>query len=273
MLWLLLLQIWASCLWLEHSELVPFFSNCSQFFYEGYLPNDALKPANPAWICQSYNKKYFFVTLYDRNRRIPVYSAYIYEPGNASRPQGSLIEPQLVDKSYSPDMERQKNFLNQQHVSLKDLKKSQAVLEDYQNLIGLTHGHLNPSGHHPTYNSKLTTFTLTNIVPQDKQLNNGAWSRYEVGTMKKKSKGCNTTYVIVGAVPGNTNIPGGRVNKPSYIWSSACCETSKTTRAWAVIAENNQDQVTLLTLGELEARLTKLYGRGQISLFYRDCPR
>ncbi|NXS10192.1 ENDD1 protein, partial [Neodrepanis coruscans] len=203
MLWLLLLQVWANCLWLGHSEVVPSFASCLQFFYKNTLPNNALQPANPAWICQRYKNQYYFATLYDKNRLIPIYSAYIYDPGNAPRPQKWLIEPQLLGKSYPPDMEEQANFLNQYHVSLEDLKKSQAVREDYNKLIGLTHGHLNPSGHHSTYRSRLTTFTLTNVVPQDANLNNGAWSRYEVGTMSKKSKGCKTTYVIVGAVPGN----------------------------------------------------------------------
>ncbi|NXA14428.1 ENDD1 protein, partial [Sapayoa aenigma] len=273
MLWLLLLQVWVSCLPLGHSEVVTSFASCPQFFYQKTFPNNALQPANSVQICQRYKNQYFFATLYDKNRRIPVYSAYIYQLGNAPRPQAWLIEPQLMGKTYPEDMEKQSTFLHQSHVSLEDLKKSQAVIEDYKKLIGLTHGHLNPSGHQPTYTSKLTTFTLTNVVPQDEKLNNGAWSRYEVGTMSKKSKGCRTTYVIAGAVPGNTPIPGGRVNKPSHIWSSACCETSTNMKAWAVIAENNQDQVTLLTLGELEAKLTKLYGRGQVSLFHRDCPR
>ncbi|NXE96003.1 ENDD1 protein, partial [Menura novaehollandiae] len=273
MLWLLLLQVSASCLWLGHSEVVNSFATCPQFFYQNSPPNNALQPANPAWICQRYDNQHYFATLYDRNRRIPVYSAYIYQPGTAPRPQAWLVEPQLIGPTYPKDMEKQKDFEMQYSHIIQQLSQSQAVLEDYQKLTGLTHGHLNPSGHHKTYKTRLTTFTLTNVVPQDQALNNGAWSRYEVGTMSKKSKGCTATYVIVGAVPGNSYIAKGRVNKPSHIWSAACCQTNTSMKAWAVIAENNKDQVELLTLGELEARLTKLYGRGQVSLFHRDCPR
>ncbi|NXA86199.1 ENDD1 protein, partial [Melanocharis versteri] len=271
MLRLLLLQVLVSCLWLGHSEVVRSFVSCPQFFYRNTPPNNALQPANPAWICQRYNNQYHYATLYDRNRRIPVYSAYIYQPGSDPRPQVWLVEPQLINTAYSKDMEKELTLL--ERVTIEELKKSQAVLEDYNNLADLSHGHLNPSGHQKTYIGKLTTFTLTNVVPQDKKLNNGAWSRYEVGTMSKKRKSCTTTYVITGAVPGQNSIAQGRVNVPSYIWSAACCKTETNMKAWAVIAENNKDEVQLLTLGELEAKLSRLYGRGQVALFHRDCPR
>ncbi|NWW75062.1 ENDD1 protein, partial [Climacteris rufus] len=274
-LWLLLLlQVLASCIWLGHSEVVTSFASCPQFFYEETPPNEALEPPNPAWICQCYNNEYYFATLYDRNRRIPVYSAYIYQPGSAPTNEGWLVEPQLIDLTLPYFMAEELTVIDQYGVSFEKLSQSQAVLEDYKNLIGLTHGHLNPSDHHNTYSSKYPTFTLTNVVPQDEKLNNGAWSRYLSRTMRMKSKDCTTTYVIVGAVPGNNYIAKGRVNKPSHLWSAACCVVDNNyIKAWAVIAENDKNQVQLLTLGELEDTLTELYGKGQVSLFHRDCPR
>uniref|UniRef100_A0A8C3JIF8 Uncharacterized protein n=1 Tax=Calidris pygmaea TaxID=425635 RepID=A0A8C3JIF8_9CHAR len=100
MLLLLLLQVLASCLWLGHSEVVPSFESCPQFFFQGTPPNDVLNPNNPAWICQHYNSEYHFATLYNRDLRIPVYSAYIYEPGPGPRPHISMIEPQVSVLSY-----------------------------------------------------------------------------------------------------------------------------------------------------------------------------
>lgn len=92
--------------------------------------------------------------------------------------------------------------------------------------------------------------------------------------MKMKTQGCKTTYVVVGAVPGNNYIAKGRVNIPSYLWSSACCEVDTHHRkSWAVIAENDKNEVRLLTLGELEDELTRLYGGKQVSLFNNNCPR
>ncbi|NXX89811.1 ENDD1 protein, partial [Centropus bengalensis] len=275
MLLLLLLQISASCLWLGRSEVVTSFkSSCPQFFFRGTPPNEALEPESPAWICQCYKNQYYFATLYDRKRRIPVYSAYLYQPGSGTRPKTWLVEPQLMGPSYPKTMEREWTLLNNFHVSSEEISKSQAILQDYKNLTGLNRGHLNPSSHHSNSSSRIATFTLTNIVPQNEKLNGGAWNNYEQQTMMRRTQGCETTYVIVGAVPGNNYIAKGKVNKPSHIWSSACCEVDNNHRkTWAVIAENDKNEVQLLTLGELEDVLTRLYGREQVSLFDSDCPR
>ncbi|NWU90628.1 ENDD1 protein, partial [Upupa epops] len=275
MLLLLLLQVSAICLWLGHSEVVRSFeSSCPQFFFRETPPNEALEPESPAWICQRYKSQYYFATLYDRDRRIPVYSAYLYQPGPGKRPKTWLVEPQLMGATYPKSMEREWTLLNYFNASLEQLSKSQAILQDYKNLTGLNRGHLNPSGHHHNVSSRTATFTLTNIIPQDEKLNGGAWNNYEQQTMIRKTKGCNNTYVVVGAVPGSTYIAKGRVNKPSYIWSGACCELGSTQRkAWGVIAENSKNEVQLLSLGELEDVLSHLYGGQQVSLFDSDCPR
>ncbi|NWV42404.1 ENDD1 protein, partial [Grantiella picta] len=271
MQWQLMLQVLVSCVWLGHSEVVTSFASCSQFFYQGTTPNNAINPNNPARICQSYNNQHHFATLYDRDARIPVYSAYIYKPGQSQKPQASLIEPQLIDSTYSVDMEKEKDFVAKHPKILEDLKKSQAVFDDYKVLTGMTRGHLNPSGHHNTYGTKLPTFTLTNIVPQDAKFNNDAWKKYEVSTMDKMAKNCKTTYVITGAVPRKTQSPKERVNIPSHIWSAACCPAEK--KAWGVVADNNsQSKVTVRTLEDVENILTNLYGKGKVSLFHSDCP-
>ncbi|PKK16417.1 endonuclease domain-containing 1 protein [Columba livia] len=176
--------------------------------------------------------------------------------------------------NYPKNMETEETLLKKFHVSLDQLSESQAVLQDYKNLKGLNRGHLNPCGHHSNPSSRAATFTLTNIVPQNEKLNGGAWNNYEEQTMMRKTQGCNTTYVVVGAVPGNNYIANGRVNIPSYLWSSACCEVgTHHWKSWAVIAENDKNQVRLLTLGELEDELTRLYGGKQVSLFNNNCPR
>ncbi|XP_063009738.1 endonuclease domain-containing 1 protein-like [Melospiza melodia melodia] len=274
MLGLLLLQVLASCLWLGHSEVVNSFDSCPQFFYDGIPPNDALNPNNPARICQRFNNSYHYATLYDRDRRIPVYSAYKYEPGDAKRPHTWwFVEPQLIGKNNLREMERESVLIGQHHFTLDEIKKSQAVLDDYKTLKDLDRGHLNPNSQQCSRESKTATFTLTNIVPQDSSLNNGQWNKYECKTMPKKTQGCTTTYVITGAVPGNTFVSDNRVNRPSHIWSAACCMLDKKPpKAWGAIAENDKNQVEELSLGELEERLTKLYG-GTVTLFNNACPR
>ncbi|XP_062450086.1 endonuclease domain-containing 1 protein-like [Rhea pennata] len=275
MLLLLLLQISGSCLWLGYSEVVTSFeSSCPQFFFKETPPNEALEPNSPARICQRYKNQYYFATLYDRDRRIPVYSAYQYQPGSGKRPKTWMVEPQLMSSVYPSTMEREWTLLKYFNVTSEQLNKSQAVFKDYKNLTGLNRGHLNPSGHHSDDSCRRATFTLTNIVPQNEKLNGGAWKNYEQQTMIKNTQGCVTTYVVVGAVPGNNYIANGRVNKPSHLWSGVCCEMDNDERrAWAVIAENDRNDIQLITLGRLEEMLTELYGRDQVSLFDRNCPR
>ncbi|XP_041269309.1 endonuclease domain-containing 1 protein-like [Onychostruthus taczanowskii] len=272
MLGLLLLQVLASCLWLGHSEVVKSFASCSQFFYAGIPPNDALNPKNPSWICQRYSNSYHYATLYDRDLHIPVYSAYIYRPGPGKRPQTWLVEPQLINPTYSTDMDTEKSICNRYKITPQQIGQSQPITQDYKNLQGLDRGHLSPSGHQSGNNSKWATFTLTNIVPQNSTLNKGQWKDYENQTMAQRTQGCTTTYVITGAVPGNTYISNRRVNVPSHIWSAACCQTNTTMKTWAVIAENSRNHVQNLTRAQLEANLSQLYGRGQVSLFHSACP-
>ncbi|NWW47283.1 ENDD1 protein, partial [Pedionomus torquatus] len=246
------------------------------FFLDETPPNDALVPKKPAWICQRFNNQFYFATLYDRDLRIPVYSAYRYQPGNDTRPgKVWMVEPQLIGPDYPNAMEKETTLIKTFNVSLEQVKESQAVTEDYENLKGLKSGHLNPTSHQPSFKSKKATFTLTNIIPQNEKLDNGAWNEYEVQVMMNKTKHCTTTYVVVGTVPGDTSIANGRVNIPSYLWSGACCEMGMDDgrKAWGVIAENNKNAIQVVTLGQLEDKLTKLYNRGDVSLFHPDCPR
>ncbi|XP_039919515.1 endonuclease domain-containing 1 protein-like [Hirundo rustica] len=273
MLRLLLLQVLASCLWLGHSKVISPFEDCSQFLHAKTPPNSALNPQNPAWICQRYSNSYHFATLYDRDRRIPVYSAYVYKPGSGDKSKSFFIEPQLISPSYSKDMDTEYTIEKKHKITAEQVGQSQAIDQDYKNLEGLEHGRLSPSGHQSGTKSKSSTSTLTNIVPQNSRLNQGAWKNYQSKTMDQQTQGCKTTYVIVGAVPGNTSVSNNRVNVPSHIWSAACCQTKTTMKTWAVIAENSDSQVENLTLAQLEEKLTELYGKGKVSLFDSACPR
>ncbi|XP_032913447.1 endonuclease domain-containing 1 protein-like [Catharus ustulatus] len=270
---LLLLQVLASCLWLGHSEVVKNFINpCVRFFYAQTPPSGGIRPTNASRICQVYKNKYRFVTLYDRNNRIPVYSAYIYQPGNGKRYESWFIEPQLINQKYRKDMDEEDSIVRQYKINSTVIAESQAIDKDYSG--ALDRGHLCPSGHQSGDDNKTATFTLTNIVPQYSTLNQGAWRIYEEETMAQKTQGCDITYVITGAVPGKSSISNGRVNVPSHIWSAACClNKKKPIKAWAAMAENMRDRnhVRNLDLVELTHRLATLYGRGGITLFKNSC--
>ncbi|NWH86107.1 ENDD1 protein, partial [Aegithalos caudatus] len=272
MLGLLLLQVLACCLWLGHSEGVTSFASCPDFFYERTTPNYVLQPDNPAWICQRYSNSYRYATLYDRDRRIPIYSAYIYRPGSHKQPHTwSFVEPQLMGENSFEEMERESVLTNQYNFTVDQIKRSQAVLDDYENMTGLDRGQLCPSGHQYSTEGKTATFTLTNSVPQDSCLYKGQWYTYESQNMSNFSKNCTITYVITGAVPGNSYVADGRVNRPSHIWSAACCVVDTHTRkAWGAIAENDEENLEILSLGQLEDRLTRLYKKN-VTLFKNAC--
>lgn len=72
-----------------------FEETCPQFFFRGTPPNIGLTFAYPVEICQRYKNQYRYATLYDRENRIPIYSAYIYNPGTAKRPNNWMVEPQV----------------------------------------------------------------------------------------------------------------------------------------------------------------------------------
>lgn len=274
MLGLLLLQVLASCVWLGHSEVVTSFTRCPKFFYDQTPPNDGLRPTNATRICQVYANKYRFATLYDRNRRIPVFSAYIYKPGNGSRSDSWFVEPQLINETYHKYMEEEASIIKDYNITSAEIGLSQAIDADYRDAVGLDRGHVCPSGHQSGNDNKWATFTLTNIVPQDTEFNQGSWHDYEEETMPEKTQGCDTTYVITGAVPGNRYISNGRVNVPSHIWSAACCLVGKKPiKAWGAIAKNerNNDRVKVIDLVELENRLAQLYNKGGVTLFKNAC--
>ncbi|XP_066174962.1 endonuclease domain-containing 1 protein-like [Sylvia atricapilla] len=274
MLGLLLLQVLSSCLWLGHSEVSLSFASCRQFFYAGAPPNRALDAPSSVKICQRYSNSYHFATLYDRRRRIPVYSAYIYYQGFGTRSKSWFVEPQLINSSFPKQMDTEESIRARYKIRPQIMGRNQALNQDYSHLQGLNRGHLSPSGHQRGQNSKTATFTLTNIVPQHAALNMGTWNNYEKTTMAHRTKNCTTTYVITGAVPGKSYISNNRVNVPSHIWSAACCVVgTRPKKAWGAIAENDKDKVEVLSLGDLEARLTQFYEGEKIMLFTNACPR
>ncbi|KAK6324951.1 hypothetical protein J4Q44_G00042930, partial [Coregonus suidteri] len=103
-------------------EVAPNFDNCEDSFFKNtpvsglnialptpLEPNteglenpaqclSAYNATSPAYICQRNGNQYYFATLYDRARRIPLYSAYEMDiEGVPDRPgEKWYYEPQLV---------------------------------------------------------------------------------------------------------------------------------------------------------------------------------
>ncbi|KAM9376254.1 uncharacterized protein KZ484_008875 [Pholidichthys leucotaenia] len=221
-----------------------------------------------------------------------------------------LILLQLVDNNYGNNMMTQAALMNEKHININQVAQNQAVEQDYAalkdpiNKIRYNRGHLNPTGHHTGDGSRATN-TLTNIVPQHMDLNEGQWLTAEKNRNDPASRGL-TTYVLVGAVPSPNNWVMrdnmNRVNIPDYIWAAHCYKNTGGKKAkfpicHAVVAKNDDNRAYNLddqndldrlnnllnlnspnhlsgpdVLSRLQDFLNRQYtGSGQICLFDQMC--
>ncbi|XP_035240433.1 endonuclease domain-containing 1 protein-like [Anguilla anguilla] len=247
---------------------------CLDFFYKRTVPKwNMANPKNPSTVClcQRFNNSYHFATLYNKEHRIPVYSAYVFQTSDdGGRQDNWYIEPQLVDSSWTKDMEVQEilnKTIKYKGVVLK-FGERQALDEDYRGSM-YDRGHLNPNGHH-TGESRQATFTLTNVVPQNRTLNHGNWSKYETD-LQEELKKCWRAYVLVGAIPSKNNSINNRVNVPDYIWNAYCCldNNGRPTSSGGAIARNTENEVVRHTLSKLEM-LLRQYTKSKVLVLFRD---
>lgn len=160
-------------------------------------------------------------------------------------------------------------------LDMDDVEDGQAVNDDYRN-SGYSRGHVNPSMHHSSV-SQLSTFTYTNMAPQDATFNSGTWNQYETFLRDKILTSCRQTHVLSGVIlsgshPGKGTWLRNRVNVPTFYWSAFCCVKSDgTRRAEGRLGRNTSpyDMVTT-SVPELEAILSKEYGE-EVALFSGGC--
>uniref|UniRef100_A0A3P9D749 Uncharacterized protein n=1 Tax=Maylandia zebra TaxID=106582 RepID=A0A3P9D749_9CICH len=245
------------------------FKPCIEFFYAKTIPQGISGDGYQA-LCQYYESQYHFATLYDRNRRIPLFSAYILRPGEGSRHKKSVfVVIQLVSDKVNTGMKYQRDpDVN------PDVKNSQAVNEDYRN-SGYSRGHLAPSGHQQTEEDKKATFTLTNIVPQMEKFNNGPWKILEESMAKRLEVCTSKMYVITGVMPYVNDEPtiNNRVTVPEYFWTAYCCPTFTAGLKDDIVKKNTEDghDVMEMSLEDLEKILQKRLKMPKMSLFKNEC--
>uniref|UniRef100_A0A8C6KUU5 DNA/RNA non-specific endonuclease/pyrophosphatase/phosphodiesterase domain-containing protein n=1 Tax=Nothobranchius furzeri TaxID=105023 RepID=A0A8C6KUU5_NOTFU len=141
---------------------------CKASLYMGTPPrgivNTKLKK-----ICQRYADKPRYVTLYDPQKRIPVYSAYTFKKTEGDRRVDYpwMYEPQVKIDGNGNMLPFPTGYL---HMKFED---SQAVLDDYSDVVLYERGHLNPDQHQSTPHDRAATYTLTNVVPEIREFNIG----------------------------------------------------------------------------------------------------
>ncbi|XP_066518420.1 endonuclease domain-containing 1 protein-like [Hoplias malabaricus] len=266
---LLLLLALSGCF----TEVVNGFKNtCRQFFANpGNIssPPTVFTGHNYKQICQIRDNEHEYATLYDTDNKIPVYSAYRFEGlMNCTRTNKWYIEPQLEDINKTKKMETEDRTVQYIH---------QAVNADYNN-PGFHKGHLAPVFHAETQSCADATFTLTNAAPQNSSFNQGQWRKTEkdVATLLvNKCKG-NSRYIVTGVVPDKTRPPlHNRVTVPSHFWTAYCCidNNHRVTASGGYLGKNKNVPVEALPVGELDKRLSALYGQRSFQVFGGKCDK
>ncbi|KAM3612909.1 uncharacterized protein V6R79_016817 [Siganus canaliculatus] len=289
---LLLLLPWFDGLVL--GEISTDFSQCLHFFYKK-TPPKGISAEGYQPICQRYKNQYRFASLYHRQHRAPLYSAYILSKALNKRPTAEwMYEPQLAFPLAGPEMKPFRKRVAQ------NVTNSQAVPADYR-YSDYTKGHLNPSMHQMTKDSQKATFTLTNIVPQRAGSNSGPWSVLETEVLNKFQSFCRgSMYVITGGIPyeSGPHWMNNRVSVPEYMWSAYCCPSFDASLpeserpffpSYAAVGRNDPNSgeeivpvdmrkkpsvrgfdVRRMSLQTLEGILTQRLG-GSIQLFHQQC--
>ncbi|XP_028815597.1 endonuclease domain-containing 1 protein-like [Denticeps clupeoides] len=262
------------------------FSSCLEFFYHSWPTKGII--GTP--ICQRYENRFRFATLYSRQRRSPWFSAYVFytDLKENRRKTPWMYEPQLANGSADGNMIPFPNGTLEQNVV-----ESQAVQQDYKN-SGFSRGHLNPSFGHRSYLDSMATFTLTNVVPQWAESNNGPWAIQEGKVLKFLNRSCiGDAYIVTGILPYESDdwwLKQDRVAVPEYLWSAYCCPTysskNLTNRlpTFAAIGRNDPNSndkivpaarnagydVRHMPLVELEMHLKQRFGT-EVTVFHNQC--
>uniref|UniRef100_A0A8D0CMF8 Endonuclease domain-containing 1 protein-like n=1 Tax=Sander lucioperca TaxID=283035 RepID=A0A8D0CMF8_SANLU len=225
------------------TEVVRSMSNCPGFLLDETPPNvpgilergNILDQNRYKPICQTFNNRKSFVTLYDTTNRIPVFSAYKYGEEQGSRPRAIWkIEPQVNLSFLLLQLENINDDQNMRPSDKNRIYKNQAGNADYTNQE-FDRGHLFPSSYALYENDKKSTFTLTNIVPQVGTFNKGSWAHMEscikcvLDEYCFNSNGVKEGFLVTGAQPGQSKM-NKNVNIPSMLWSAFCCYNQREMR-------------------------------------------
>jgi endonuclease G len=128
-----------------------------------------------------------------------------------------------------------------------------ARLDDYVR-SGYDRGHMAPAGDMPTATAQAQSFSLANIVPQDRALNRGLWAAIEESVRRLATRR-GTLYVVTGPIYAGDAIQAinGRVLVPTQLFKALY--DPATGEAGAYLVPNQDDPpwqaVSLDTLREV----------------------
>uniref|UniRef100_A0A8C5F573 Endonuclease domain-containing 1 protein-like n=1 Tax=Gadus morhua TaxID=8049 RepID=A0A8C5F573_GADMO len=223
--------------------------DCAQFFLGGTPPEipgvlkggDIVIEARYKPICQTYRDCRRFMTLYDTVNKIPVFSAYRYKGqtgGTLTRTPTWMGEPQASNEDYKIEKKNGK----------------------------YDRGHLFPNAHASDEIHQVSTYTLTNVVPQEKTFNSQSWGKMEEQVKALMDELCCNekneleAFVVTGAITSQSSAKtlNNRVDIPQTLWTAFCC-FNRFKKIWFAYAHfgdnagnNNNPELLPKTLTELK---------------------
>ncbi|XP_066537273.1 endonuclease domain-containing 1 protein-like [Hoplias malabaricus] len=199
------------------------FSECSHFLYRQKPPR-GVRLDGLQTICQKYESKPRYATLFDPTRHIPLYSAYTFRGSRGEKIDSYpwMYEPQLSSASATDNMQPFPPAGSYQH-----LEENQAVLADYSNALNYLRGQLNPDQHQSNPGDKAATYTLSNVVPMTKEFLRNHWEPHLDTVRERLNNYCRgPAFIVTGITTAGHTIRRANVNRvtiPKHIWSAYCC--------------------------------------------------
>ncbi|XP_014136624.3 endonuclease domain-containing 1 protein isoform X1 [Falco cherrug] len=224
------------------------FAECNMFF-SGQVPPEGFTEPFHVKICQQYNKKPRFATLYSTKDKIPLYSAFKYTKPGQNEEENWLVEPQIDDPENDlHEMVHEADVIG----TVASLGANQALTSDYVG-SGYERGLLNPSLLHEE-DFQMATYTLTNAVPLSPSLSK-SWHRdirrvVEQALVPHCSRK-DHLYLLAGAIPSSVRVKG-KVSVPESLWLAACCDGPEGWSLGLVKKMNDENSLVDLMVGELE---------------------
>ncbi len=129
-----------------------------------------------------------------------------------------------------------------------------AELSDYAR-SGFDRGHMAPAADMPTRKAQHESFSLANVVPQNRHNNQVLWSAIE-GATRHLANVRGELYVVTGPVFESDKIEriNGRVFVPTHVFKAVVDPAKDEGAAW--IAKNDDsDDYQVISIGELEKRI------------------
>lgn len=168
----------------------------------------------------------------------------------------------------------------------KSFEDSQAVLDDYSNVVQYERGQLNPDQHQSTIEDRAATYSLTNVVPLVREFDIKPWRDYIEKIRKRLNNFClGKAYIVTGVTTtGNTirRNNQNRVGIPEELWSAYCCTDYDINAphkirnffpSSAAIGKNSQgSEMSEMRVQDLEKHLRgKMNVDENFQIFYTNC--